>query len=129
MERSVVVCGVVEQGRHLGRTLGFPTANLAVADDLPLADGVYRAEVSLEGELQRFAAMANLGCNPSVGGNRRRLETHIFDFDRPLYGRTIRVALFERIRGERRFASLEELRAQLERDKKQLTEPNKTDCI
>ena len=125
----VVVCGVVEPGRRLGRTLGFPTANVAVADDLPAADGVYRAEVSIEEEPRCYAAMANLGCNPSVGGNRRRLETHLFDFEGSLYGRRIRVRLTERIRGERTFASLEELRAQLERDRQLLTEPNKNNRI
>ena len=125
----VVVSGVVERGRRLGRTLGFPTANVAVAADLPLADGVYRAEVSIEEEPTRYAAMANLGCNPSVGGNSRRLETHLFGFEGSLYGRRIRVRLTERIRGERTFASLDELRAQLERDRQQLTEPNKNNRI
>lgn len=114
---ETVVCGRVEHGRRLGRTLGFPTANLAVAADLAAADGVYRAEVEIEGEARRFAAMANLGCNPSVGGNSRRLETHLFDFEGSLYGRRICVRLLERIRDERTFGSVEELREQLERDK------------
>ncbi len=111
------ICGVVEHGRQLGRTLGFPTANLPVDEHTALPDGVYRAEVTVEGCAERFPAMANLGCNPSVGGNRRRLETHLFGFDGSLYGRRIRVRLFERIREERTFSSVEALRAQIERDR------------
>lgn len=113
----IVVCGVVEHGRQLGRTLGFPTANLPVDGALKALDGVYRAEVEIEGGAKHYPAMANLGCNPSVGGNRRRLETHLFGFEGSLYGRRIRVRLLGRIRGERTFASVEALRAQLERDR------------
>lgn len=109
------VAGVVEHGRRLGRELGFPTANLAVADDFAPEDGVYRSRAAIDG--RTYAAMSNLGTNPSVGGAERRLETHIFGFSGELYGRTLRVELLERIRGERRFASVEELRRQIERDK------------
>ena len=109
------VAGVVEHGRRLGRELGFPTANLAVADDFAPGDGVYRSRVAIDG--RTYDAMSNLGTNPSVGGAERRLETHIFGFSGELYGRTICVELLERIRGERRFASVEELRRQIERDK------------
>ena len=64
-----------------------------------------------------YDAMSNLGRNPSVGGVERRLETHIFDFRGELYGRRLRVELLEKIRDERRFASVEELRGQIARDK------------
>ncbi len=120
MTEPILVCGVVEHGRQLGRVLGFPTANLPVGAELTAADGVYRAEVETDGAC--FAAMANLGCNPSVGGNRRRLEVHLFGFEGSLYGRPIRVRLFERIRGERKFASIEALREQLEADRRTVLE-------
>lgn len=120
MIEPILVCGVVEHGRQLGRTLGFPTANLPVGTELTAADGVYRAEAEVDGEC--FVAMANLGCNPSVGGNRRRLEAHLFGFEGSLYGRTIRVRLLERLRGERTFASIEALREQLEADKRRVLE-------
>lgn len=107
--------GVVRSGRRLGRELGFPTANLDVPRDLELEDGVYRSRVRV-GD-RTYEAMSNLGCNPSVGGAERRLETHLFDFEGDLYGQRLRVELLDRIRGERRFASVEELRAQIACDK------------
>ena len=115
MKPAAVIEGAVRHGRQLGRELGFPTANLDVADDLALEDGVYRARVAVDG--RTYDAMSNLGCNPSVGGAERRLETHLLGFGGDLYGRRLRVELFERIRGERRFASVEELREQIARDK------------
>ena len=107
--------GTVEHGRRLGRELGFPTANLAVGDDFPLTDGVYRSRIWIDGEV--FDGMSNLGCNPSVGGAERRLETHIFDFGGDLYGIRLHVELLEKIRDEQRFTSVDELRAQIERDR------------
>ena len=64
-----------------------------------------------------YDAMSNLGRNPSGGGTPRRLETHIFGFSGALYGRMLRVELLEKIRDERRFDTLEELRAQIEKDR------------
>ena len=84
MER-ILIEGVVEHGRRLGRELGFPTANLAVPEDVAAADGVYRSRAEVGGKV--YDAMSNLGRNPSVGGVERRLETHIFDFRGELYGR------------------------------------------
>ena len=112
---GTVVEGTVAHGRQLGRELGFPTANLSVPADFPLPDGVYRSRVEVGG--RRYDAMSNLGCNPTVGGGERRLETHLFDFAGELYGQSLRVELFERIRGERTFATVEELRAQIAADK------------
>ena len=114
MER-ILIEGVVEHGRRLGRELGFPTANLAVPEDVAAADGVYRSRAEVGGKV--YDAMSNLGRNPSVGGVERRLETHIFDFRGELYGRRLRVELLEKIRDERRFASVEELRGQIARGK------------
>ncbi len=116
----VVIEGVVEHGRRLGRELGFPTANLPVSDDLAAPDGVYRSHVEIDGRC--YAAMSNLGRNPSVGGVSRRLETHVFDFEGSLYGRRLRVTLLERIRGERTFATTEALREQIVRDKMRVLE-------
>lgn len=116
--KEVVIRGVVEHGRRLGRQLGFPTANIAVPNDRELSDGVYRSEVTIDGVT--YCGMSNLGCNPSVGGDERRLETHLFDFAGDLYGREIEVCLVEKIRDEHRFESLEALQNQLEADKKQL---------
>lgn len=113
-----VIEGCVEPGRRLGRELGFPTANLSVPDDLSLDDGVYRSRVEVAG--RRYDAMSNLGRNPSVGGTERRLETHIFGFTGELYGCRLRVELLQRIRGERKFASVEELRSRIEQDREEI---------
>ena len=94
-------------GRQLGRELGFPTANMEVADADTIESGVYESYVEIDGV--EYKAMSNLGSNPSVGGGSRHLETHIFDFSGDLYGR--------RIRDERKFDSLEELQRQIERDR------------
>ena len=112
---KVIIEGVVEHGRRLGRELGFPTANVAVPDSVAAEDGVYRSRAEVDGA--DYDAMSNLGRNPSVGGTARRLETHIFGFRGALYGRMLRVELLEKIRDERRFDTLEELRAQIEKDK------------
>lgn len=114
MER-IIIEGVVSHGRRLGRKLGFPTANIAVAETVTALDGVYRSRVEVDGVT--YDAMSNLGRNPSVGGSERRLETHLFGFSGELYGCTLRVELREHIRDEQKFDSVEELRAQIERDK------------
>ena len=117
---GVTIEGVVEHGRRLGRELGFPTANMAVPDSVMAADGVYYSRVEVDGT--RYDAMSNLGSNPSVGGAVRHLETHIFGFGGSLYGRTLRVELVRKIRDERRFATIGELRAQIARDKEYILE-------
>ena len=113
-ERRVIE-GVVEHGQRLGRELGFPTANLAVPAGFPLSDGVYRSRAEVGGRW--YDSMSNLGCNPTVGGGERRLETYIFDFSGELYGSRLRVELLDRIRDERRFSTLEELQAQIAEDR------------
>ncbi len=110
--------GVVEHGRRLGRELGFPTANLAVDEALAAEDGVYASLVEVGGV--RYRAMSNLGRNPSIGGQPRHLETHLFGFEGSLYGCEVRVVLLRKVRDERRFATVEELRAQIARDKEQI---------
>ena len=110
--------GEVIGGNRLGRTLGFPTANMDIADRSDLENGVYRSEIEIDGHT--YLAMSNVGVRPSVDGRCRLLETHIFDFHGDLYGRHLRVRLVEKIRNERKFASIEELRAQLEFDKEQI---------
>lgn len=112
------ISGPVLHGRQLGRQLGFPTANLAVPEEAPVSDGVYRARVEVEG--RRYLGMANVGDNPSVGGCRRRLEVHLFDYEGDLYGRTVGVELLEKIREEQRFATIGELRRQLAADRQQI---------
>ena len=113
---AVVVEGIVTPGRQIGQTIGFPTANIPI-DEGACERGVYRTQVQVEGIEEVFDAMSNVGYNPSVGGSELRLESHLFGFEGDLYGRRIWVQLVEKIRDEIRFDSVEELRAQLEKDK------------
>ncbi len=115
MKTGWTVSGEVVHGRRLGRELGFPTANIGVPDDCEAPDGVYRSRVTMDGV--SYDAMSNLGCNPSVGGGRRHLETYMFGFEGSLYGRTLHVELLMKIRDERTFPTVEALRRQLEADR------------
>jgi|SRR5215469_11605083 len=110
--------GRVETGDKLGRTIGFPTANIALADYLRPAAGVYAVRAGIEeGAATRwFGGAANLGWRPTVGGTDLRLEAHLFDFDGDLYGTHLRVAFIERLRAEQRFPGLDALKAQIAAD-------------
>ncbi|MER3444117.1 MAG: riboflavin biosynthesis protein RibF [Meiothermus sp.] len=106
--------GIVVEGDKLGRTLGFPTANLQVSAMKVLPLGVYAVRVQThKGE---YGAMANVGYRPTVDGRVLRFEVHLFDFAGDLYGQELTVAFLHKIRDEMRFGSLEELKAQIARD-------------
>ena len=110
--------GVVVEGNRLGRTLGFPTANMQLYEPLKLvpANGVYAVDVQTLGK--SFRGMCNIGVRPTVAsGNARTIETHILDFDEDIYGLDISLSFVRRIRDERRFPSLEALSAQLAADR------------
>ena len=109
-----IIEGVVIGGNRLGRKLGFPTANIAISDDLAVENGVYCSKVFVEGD--EYVAMTNVGIRPSVDGSRRLLETHLFGFQGLLYGLKLRVELYDKIRDEKRFSSVEELREQIAKD-------------
>lgn len=111
--------GTVEEGRKLGRTIGFPTANIKPDDSRQLypADGVYAVDITLpNGKKQR--GMANIGTRPTVDGHRRTIEANIFDFSGDLYSKKIEIEFLARLRNQERFGSLEQLAEQLAKDKK-----------
>jgi riboflavin kinase / FMN adenylyltransferase len=110
--------GRVEHGDARGRTIGFPTANIPMGDYLRPAPGVYavRAGIDHAGAVEWHDAVANLGRRPTVDGTDLRFEVHLLDFAGDLYGKLLRVAFVERIRDERKFAGLDELKAQIARD-------------
>ena len=111
--------GRVIQGNRLGRTIGFPTANIEIACHYSSTNGVYVARVQLQ-DGRKFQAMANLGHRPTVTDcGALWLEAHLFDFDEEIYGQTIEVDLVQKLREERRFESIEALRQQLTKDKQQ----------
>ena len=112
--RPAEVDGTVVLGDQRGGTLGYPTANLAVPADLLVpAYGIYA------GAALGHRAAVSIGVNPHYGGDERRIEPHLLEFDGDLYGRRLVVELWQRLRDERAFASEEELVAQIARDVEQ----------
>ena len=109
--------GVVVAGNRLGRTIGFPTANMKLYEPLKLipARGVYAVQVDVRG--QTYRGMTNIGVRPTVGGTVPTIETHILDFSEDIYGLPLRITFLRRIRNEVRFPSLDALKAQLENDR------------
>lgn len=111
------ISGLVEQGQHLARTLGFPTANITVSPAAALPPfGVYAVETRIGGT--RYRGIANLGIRPTIREAQKivRLETHLFGFSKNLYDRPLTVELTRFIRPEQPFTSIDELRAQIEQD-------------
>ena len=106
--------GVVVQGDRLGRTIGWPTANIRVPDGKALPLGVFA--VVAVGDHGRWHGMANVGFRPTVNGTDRRFEVHLFDFSGDLYGQEVQVKFFTHLRGEQKFSGLDELKAQIARD-------------
>ncbi len=114
--------GVVVAGNRLGRTIGFPTANIQHYEPLKLVpgNGVYSVDVETVG--RKLKGMCNIGVRPTVGsGNQRTVEVNIFDFDEDIYGLDLKVAFVRKIRDERKFGSLEDLRIQLVKDREDCT--------
>lgn len=109
--------GEVIHGRKVGRTIGIPTANIYVEPDLLLpANGVYAAKVEVGGQMKM--GVLNVGMRPTLAnGTDTSVEVHILDFDEDIYGQTITVYFWSYLRGESKFASLEDLKAQINQDK------------
>jgi riboflavin kinase/FMN adenylyltransferase len=110
--------GTVIQGKQLGRTINFPTANLKIEENYKLIpkNGVYIVQ-SILNEKTVFGMM-NIGFNPTVDGQNQSIEIHYFDFNSDLYNQEIRVSILQRIRSEQKFESVDLLKEQLEKDKK-----------
>lgn len=111
--------GTISKGKQLGRTIGFPTANLKIEEDYKLIplNGVYIVNSEING--QKVYGMMNIGHNPTVGGEQLSVEIHYLNFDADLYDQKITVSILKRIRGEQKFASITLLKEQIEKDKTQ----------
>lgn len=116
--RFYSLAGKVIQGRQLGRDLGFPTANIQLTDSYKLVpgDGVYAVEVMHKAHL--YHGMLNIGYRPTVDGISKVMEVHIFNFDENIYSHELRIFFVKKIRQEKKFSSVEELKVQLVSDKK-----------
>jgi riboflavin kinase/FMN adenylyltransferase len=107
--RPIMLFGTVVSGKRIGKTIGYPTANLAVAETYKLipAQGVYVVQSEIDG--QRVYGMMNIGNNPTVGGNTQTIETYFLDFDADLYGKELTIEILTRIREEKHFDSVDAL--------------------
>lgn len=116
---SYFFSGKVILGNQLGRTLGFPTANLQVQNEQKLipANGVYAVKIAIKGRDDHFTGMMNIGVRPTVDGSTRVIEVNIFDFDEMIYDSTLTITLVKYLRREIKFVGLDELKAQLVKDK------------
>jgi riboflavin kinase/FMN adenylyltransferase len=115
MGRPFAIEGVVQKGRQLGRKLGFPTANVLLADYVAPCFGVYATRTRLA-DGRRLGGVANIGVNPTTGIVEPRLEVWLFDFDEDIYGETIETELLAFLRPEEKFASIEAMVEQIWRD-------------
>ena len=113
-----MLTGTVVPGEHVGRTIGFPTANIQPDDNGKLipAPGAYAVRVTPAEGGESLPAMMNIGCRPTFGEHSMTLEAHILNFSGDIYGRRMVVSFVERLRAERKFRSAAELKAQLQRD-------------
>ncbi len=111
--------GEVVHGDKIGRTLGYPTANLKILDDekIVLGDGIYAVYADVDGK--NYKGMMSIGFRPTINGKRRVVEVNLFDFNKEIYGQVIRVHVAKYLRSEVRFNGLEALKEQLHKDKEE----------
>ena len=109
--------GEVVHGDKIGRTIGYPTANLKCTDEekIGLGDGIYAVYSTVEGKV--YKGMMSIGFRPTVNGKKRVTEVNLFDFEKEIYGQVIKVEVKKYLRSEVRFNGLEELKMQLHKDK------------
>lgn len=120
--RNYCISGFVKDGDRIGRSIGFPTANIDVPETYKLipSDGAYAVKLEVNG--QNLKGMMNIGQRPTVSGEERRIEVNIFDFDRDIYNQRITVQFVQLLRHEQKFESIDELKNQLGRDKMEAIE-------
>lgn len=116
--RDYELNGIIIKGQQLGRSIGFPTANIYIPNDYKLVpcDGAYAVKISVEGEI--YNGMLNIGMRPTVDGTSRSIEVNLFDFNGDLYDMRVCVYFKAYLRPEVKFSGLESLKAQLENDRK-----------
>ncbi|MCK6607813.1 MAG: bifunctional riboflavin kinase/FAD synthetase [Flavobacterium sp.] len=114
---SYFISGKVVEGKKIGRTIGFPTANIQIKENYKLLpkNGVYVVSSEIDNVLH--FGMMNIGKNPTIGENEQSIEIHFFDINEDIYSKNLQISILEHIREEQKFNSLTELQAQLEKDK------------
>ena len=114
--RNYSVLGQVMKGKQIGRTIGYPTANIDISNRDILLRGVYCVKATIENDSQEYNGLANIGFKPTVNGTGLTLEVHLIDFKKNIYGSVMQIDFLHRIRGERKFNGLEELSIQINKD-------------
>ncbi|MDD6910629.1 bifunctional riboflavin kinase/FAD synthetase [Actinobacillus minor] len=114
------IAGRVAHGNKLGRTIGFPTANIMLNRLVTPLQGVYA--VKIETKYGIYSGIANVGNRPTINGTKPLLEVHILDFNRSIYGEAVEVSFLKKIRNEVKFPSFEVLKEQIEKDRQQAVE-------
>ena len=106
------------KGNQLGRTIGFPTANILIndTDKIIPANGVYAVLINKSNDSKTYKGMMNIGLRPTIDGKKLGVEVHIFDFSENIYDQEIQISVFNKIREEIKFNNLDELKIQLHRD-------------
>jgi riboflavin kinase/FMN adenylyltransferase len=119
---AYAVHGIVVHGNHLGQQIGFPTANIELAPESPPlpGNGVYAVTVSINNIM--YSGMANIGFRPTVKGQHLTFEVHLIRFSGTLYDSPLRVSFYSRLRDEKKFADLNALIDQLQKDLKQVSD-------
>jgi riboflavin kinase/FMN adenylyltransferase len=111
------ISGEVISGKQVGRKIGFPTVNIDFGDLLVPKFGVYTASIYIKNDECRYFGVANLGARPSFDKHDPSLEMHIFDFDKDILGKNVKIMLHEYIREQKKFSSLENIASQIYKDK------------
>ena len=114
---SYYISGKVVQGKKIGRTIGYPTANIQINENYKLLpkNGVYVVSSEIDNIL--YFGMMNIGKNPTIGENDQSIEVHFFNLNEDIYNKNLQISILEHIREEQKFNSLSELQAQLDKDK------------
>ncbi len=116
--RNYALSGIVVHGNQLGRTIGYPTANLQPSDKEQIIPGIGIYAIYAIHDNIQYSAMLSIGYNPTVTDKKElRIEANIFDFDKDIYGQPLTIIFIKRLRGEEKFSSLEALKGQLHKDK------------
>ena len=113
---NLFIIGEVAHGKKYGRKMGFPTANLKLIDKIYPPFGIYGAKVRIEGYKDTYYGVVNIGKNPTLKSGELSVETHILDFDDYIYGKKVVIELIKHLRSEKKFNSMEELKAAIAND-------------
>lgn len=118
MDELYKIIGVVIQGENRGKALGFPTANIALHKKIP--EGIYASEISINGK--KYKAASFVGSAKTFQKTDVKLESYIFDFDQDIYGRSITVRLYKKVRDNIKFDTVDELVSQMHKDVEEIKE-------